>query len=261
MIPNSARLARHATSLVTIVVLAAAAGAFAPRAAHAQDLIPPKTLDRRFPAFQFCPFPLSLSFVADGPMVTIEFKGNVYAADVSGPAYCGQGIDNLAVCATSVYNANSGFPPEFSDASRCYSGLKVGSFFFNRPSLTTQLLEICDTDPTARGWDMSHGAFFDDTRTGPRDPENDLDYSGGSIRLGADNGGTPADTAKTSIAVSGLVSGTSYTLSGWWFVGNIPQDQSTFDPLGNVTLIVRITGTGGTPIARKSWGGLKATYR
>ena len=165
------------------------------------------------------------------------------------------------MCATSDYAPNSGFPPSGHIVGSCYSDIHVGSFWFNRP-LTLPLLEVFNTDPGARGWDMTHGAVFDASTTGPRNPELDIDYTGGSLLLGANTpGGTPADSAMTSIAVTGLVAGHSYTVSGWWFVGNIPQDPNNGDPLLNVTLDLRIFGDTSTPIMHRTWGRLKADYR
>lgn len=246
------------------LALLAGAATFAPHRAAAQDLIEPKRLDRRFPAFLFCPLPVSATFTADGVMATLQFKGNIFAAGPFGTQYCGQRIDGIAVCATGDFAPNFGFPPSDGDhfVASCYTGNHVGAFFYNRAGLTLPLLEQFDTDPTGRGWDMAHGAEFDPTTTGPRNPETNTDYSGGSLLLGADTpGGTPADTATTSIAVTGLVQGQSYTVSGWWFVGNIPQDSDTGDPLLNVTLSLRVFGDTSTPIMTRTWGGLKAAYR
>jgi hypothetical protein len=253
---------RRPAWIASALTIAAFAALALPLAAPAQDLIQPKKLDRRFPAFKFCPLPVSADFVADGPVATLQFKGNVFAAGPFGPQYCGQRIDNVAICSTSDYAPNFGFPPQFSPSSSCYTDNHVGSFYFNRGGLALPLLEIFDTDPTARGWDMTHGALYDPDESGPRDPEADADFTGGSLLLGAETpGGTPADSAYTSVSVSGLVTGHAYTVSGWWWVGNIPQDLDTGDPLLNVTLTLRVFGSTSTPIMRRSWGSLKADYR
>jgi hypothetical protein len=82
------------------------------------------------------------------------------------------------------------------------------------------------------------------------------DVSGGSIGLGQDSS-TPneADIASTEITVSGLTQGENYNLSAWWDVGHVIFGSTeTF-------LTVSIYGPSGTPVVRRSWGGLKRTYR
>jgi hypothetical protein len=239
---------------------ALAATLVAPAGAE-EELIQPKQLDRRFPQFQFCPITLTLDFVAPGTEATIHFRANVYGFDPSTSqlTYIRHEIDGIALSTTADHAANSGFPPSGSNSENCYLDAPAPSFFYNRAGLSLPLLELFDTDPTARGWDMTQGAYFDPTRSCPRDPEHDLDLTGGALGLGLDlPGGSAADSARTSITVTGLTPGTSYTVSGWWYV-----DENPLDALGNsrASLTVWVTGSGSTPIARRTWGAMKERYR
>jgi len=165
-----------------------------------------------------------------------------------------QSIDNAVVSTTADYN-NSLVPPppSFSD---CYIGAPLSTFFnFNAGGLVLPLFELFDTDPTPRGWDMTRGAYYVSNGTAPRDPTTGGDVNGGSLGIGQE---TPSpsldDRAYTSITFGGLTAGTSYTLTTWWDSGEVIPDRLTY-------LTIHITGSKATPIATKSWGAIKKSYK
>src|SRR5262249_48921347 len=146
----------------------------------------------------------------------------------------------------------------------CYNGAADAPpvLYFTDAGLVLPLLELFDTDPTARGWDMSRGAYFVSDRSAPRDPHTDGDTHqnepgfGGSLGIGQETP-TPSldDRAFSAITFGGLTAGTSYMLTTWWDSG-----VAFFDPQ-QTFLTIHITGTAGTPLAKKSWGGIKKTYK
>jgi len=227
--------------------------------AHAQDLIPPKTLNRRFPTGQFCALPIEIAFVATSATAKIRFEAQNYILDGSSVLqWTRQAIDNVAISAGPQYDANFGPPPAFSEAENCYIGdpTPVQYFYSNRAGLTLQLFERFDNDPTPRGWDMTHGAYFDASRTARRDVEAYTDLSGGCLGLGLESASPSLSDVPTSeVQFSGLTAGETYKVSAWWDVDFVQFDsQATY-------LTVRILGEGSTEIARKSWGALKKQYR
>ena len=257
---------------LTRLALALALSAVIPAAAFAGgDIIPPKNLGRKFPVGLFCPLPVSVSFTSPVSSVIVYFDAQVFIDGGGGtPAWTGQLIDNISLATTAQVAANSG-PASGDDCdngshTNCYFEFPEepppSYFFFNRPGLTPALVERFDTDPTGRGWDLSHGAYFIDALTpafssvsAPRVPEGCGDATGGSLGLGPEST-TPSlgAVATTSITVSGLTPGTSYDVGGWWYA-DFSQDD------GQILLTIRIERQDGTPIARKSWGGLKAGYK
>ncbi len=249
-----------ARALVLLALLTSAA--VAPTASRAQDLIPPKTLDRHFPQFQFCPIEFNLAFVADGPQATLEFSCLVWLKDpdTGDPVWSAQAIDDVCLANTADFAANFGSPPDGSTASLCYLSDPVGSFFFNRAGLTLPYLELFNTDPVVRGWDESHGAYFRTDVSAPTNPEADTGYNtGGSLGLGEDSTTPVLGTkATTQVIVPGLVQGRSYTLSGWWYVGNVVTDVYG-QPMNALT--IRILGAGSTPVVQRTFGAIKREFR
>jgi hypothetical protein len=232
----------------------------APAARADEDLIPPKVLVRHFPSGQFCALPVSISFVTPGTEVIVTFTALEFADQSGTPTWTQQLIDNVTLAPTSVVAAHFGPPLNDSGSSQnCYVddplNFPVHFFYFNAAGVTPTYLELFDTDPTARGWDMTHGAYFDNSRSAPRDVVADGDATGGAIGIG-DGQGTPTAgvTKSTSVHLTGLSIGQSYDLGAWWYAGfvDFPHDDNF--------LTVSITTPGGTPVAKKSWGGLKAKY-
>lgn len=243
----------HRWSIAALLVLAVFAS---PGVARAQDeVIPPKTLVRKFPQGVFCALPVSLTFTAPVDPVVVTFTAVEWVDDGSGSlAWTQQLIDNVTVSPTAQVTPNFGPPPAGSSAEFCYIGDPEPTpyFYFNRPGLEHDLLELFDTDPAARGWLLTDGAYFVGDRTAARNPETVTDATGGSLGLG--NGlGTPTagHTASSSITLDNLNQGVSYDLGAWWFAGfvHFPHDIDY--------LTVTITTLGGVPVARRSWGSLK----
>ncbi len=248
----------HHHPWLTLAALLAAAAAL-PAGVRAQDdLIDPTPITRKFPQGQFCTLPVELSFIANGPAATIAYEANVYTDDgAGGLLWTNQSIDNAVIATDTDYAANFGPPPEFSSSQNCYIGdpQPTPYFYFNRAGLVLPLLERFDNDPGPRGWDLAQGAYFQDSNTGPRNPEADDDYTGGSLGLGLESPNPSlADRARTSITVGGLTNGQRYFLTTWWDCGNVVLNGATY-------LTIRITGSGATPLAQKSWGAVKRRYR
>ena len=249
----------HARRLLRLSLLLAALAA--PGASRADEVIPDKILVRKFPQGQFCALPISITFTAPAEQVMVKFAALEFVDDGSGTlTWTEQAIDNVSIATTAQVVANFAPPPAGSNSEFCYNGdpQPVSYFHFNRAGLTLVLLERFDTDPSARGWDLSAGGYFKTGigNTAPRDVENEADFTGGSLGIGPGTG-TPAAgvTRSGSIRVTGLTQGVSYDLGAWWNAGFV-----RFPP--DVTyLTISISTVSGTPVARKSWGGLKSSYR
>lgn len=226
---------------------------------RADDVIPPKVLVRQFPQGQFCALPLSVTFTAPAAPIVIKFTAVEFVPDASNLlTWTEQSIDNVTLAPSAVVAANLAGPPPFGSSENCYIGdpQPVAYFHFNRPALSINLLELFDTDPVARGWDLSNDAFFNPSRSGPRDVETDADLTGGCVGIGSGTG-TPSagSTASVSFTLSGLTAGESYDLGAWWYAGFVrfPHDTNY--------LTVTITTESGTPVIRKSWGAFKSSLR
>lgn len=247
-------------SLSLLAALLVLAGFTLPRSAAAQDeVIPAKTLVRKFPQGTFCALPVSLSFTAPVEAVTITFTVVQWVDDGSGTLqWTQQMIDNVTVSPTSDVVPNYLPPPAGSNAEFCYIGdpLPTPYFRFNRPGLELDLLERFDTDPTARGWSMNQGGYFVATETAARNVEDLTDLTGGSLGLGDGTGAPSAgSTASSSITLDNLNFGVSYDLGAWWDAGFVrfPHDVDY--------LTVTITTLGGVPVAKRSWGAVKRDVR
>jgi len=244
------------TYRLSIAVLLVLATFSAPGVARAQDeVIPPKTLVRKFPQGVFCALPVSLTFTAPTDPVIITFTAIEWVDDgAGGLAWTQQLIDNVTVSPTAQVTPNYLQPPAGSSAEFCYIGDPEPTpyFYFNRPGIEHNLLELFDTDPSARGWLMSSGAYFVGNRSAARNVEDMTDPTGGSLGLGDGTGvPTAGHTASTSIILDSLNQGVSYDLGAWWDAGfvHFPHDVDY--------LTVTITTLGGVPVARRSWGSLK----
>lgn len=248
------------TTLCSLAAFLALAAVAAPRPAAAQDeLIPAKVLVRKFPSGTFCALPVSLSFTSPVNAVIVTFTAQEWVDDGTGTlTWTQQLLDNITVSPTADVTPNYLPPPAGSNEEFCYIGdpQPTPYYRFNRAGLELDLLERFDDDPTARGWDMTHGAYFDAGHTAPRDVENLTDDTGGSLGLGDGTGAPSAGaTASTSITLANLNVGTSYDLDAWWYAGFVrfPHDTDY--------LTVTITTLAGTPVARRSWGAVKSDRR
>lgn len=243
-----------------LAALALLAAFTTPRPALAQDeVIPAKTLVRKFPQGTFCPLPVSITFTAPVEAVIVTFTALEWVDDGSGGLqWTQQMLDNVTVAPTSDVTPNLLPPPAGSNAEFCYIGdpQPTPYFRFNRAGLDLRLLERFDSDPVARGWGMTDGATFVAGETAARNVENLTDLTGGSLGLG-DGTGSPAAgaTASTSLTLDNLEAGVSYDLCAWWDAGFVrfPHDTDY--------LTVTITTLGGVPVAKRSWGAVKRDFR
>lgn len=263
--PNLSALVQRRVGLALVGLMAFGLSATLVRTARAQDELVSTPITRHFPQGVFCTLPVVLSFVADGPTATLTYEVNVYTEDTSvGPphplAWTQQSIDNVVISTTADYNNNLGPPDGNESWAFCYDGGQNPApplFYFNRGGLVLPLLELFDSHPSGRGWDMSRGAFYVSGSSAPRNPEppNGPDATGGSLGIGQE---TPSpsldDRAFTSITFGGLTAGTSYALTTWWDSGNVFENNLTY-------LTVHIFGSNATPIATKSWGAIKKSYK
>src|SRR5262245_28350022 len=157
------RCSPRLTLLVASMVLALAS--LGPTVARSQELITPRVKDRKFPQGLFCPINLDLAFTANGPSATIRFStANVFFfnTDFSEVQWTQQALDNICVAPLKVYNAHLVDPESYS--SECYVGELVPKRFAFQDAGVLPLKDTFDsngTDPATRGWDLSHGAYWD----------------------------------------------------------------------------------------------------
>jgi hypothetical protein len=248
--------------LLSILALLALVSSLPLAPARADEEIPPRSMTRKFPAGTFCVLPVRIQFTASETAVRVFFDAQVYVDDGGNLVWTHQWIDNVTLATKATVDANIHPPPASGESQSCYTAdgdpLPTDYFYFNTPGLTLQLKETFDTDPTARGWDMSNGGYFDPLESAPRDVEVETEdpIIGGSLGLGLESP-TPSlsQIATSSIDISGLSPGTQYELGAWW------QAQFVKYPHDVDYLTVRIETIDGTPIAKKSWGSVKSSYR
>lgn len=242
-----------------VVFAALLLAASLPAVAAADDLIPAQVLVRRFPQGVFCALPVSLDFVAPDAPVIVTFTAVEFLDDGSGHVtWTEQAIDNVSLATTAQVVANTAGPPAGALYENCYipDPQPVPYFHFNHPGLALEVLDLFDTDPASRGWTLGTGGYFS-SRTAPRN----VDVAGGTPTggsLGLGNGTGPVvegQTASSSLLVTGLVPGVSYSLGAWWFANFVRF------PYVAPYLTISITSDTGTPVARRSWGAVKAAGR
>jgi hypothetical protein len=248
--------ARLITAVLAFTLLIASAPA---ARAQEEELLPPKKLDRQFPQGQFCAIKVSLPFTANSNSARIVFEAKRFVPDFNNTLlWTEQYIDNVAIATAADYAANFGPPPAGSQPQNCYIGDPTPTpyFYLNRAGLSLPLKELFDVDPAGTGWDLAHGAYWRSDYSAPRDPEHDAEYAGGSLGLGQDSP-TPSitDVASTQISLTNLVPGQAYDLSAWWSVGQVVFG-STYE-----YLTISVFGPGSTPLVRRSWGAVKASYK
>lgn len=244
--------------LALLLIAGAIAGA-APALAQ-DDLVVKKPVDRRFPQGQFCALPVDIEFTSPATSVRVVFEARVFVLDPNDNQlhWTEQYIDNVVVTDATTYDAHLALPPSGSNSEFCYLDLPVPFFYFNDAGFTMQLKELFDTDPAARGWDLANGGSFAGSWSAPRQPESTSEGTptGGSMALGQDSASpTGTEIASTEITVNGLTPGQNFNVSAWWDVNYVIFGSTeTF-------LTVSVFAPNGTPVARKSWGGLKRAYR
>jgi hypothetical protein len=257
--PRSLRLKTPRASFLLAAFLAVAASPIQPVPAAAQgELVIIRPLIRKFPE-GYCPFPIEMEFTAPASTVTIHAIANTYVFSGATPIYTNQAIDNIFLTTHADYLAH--LVPNNDSYQFCYQDVQVPNIFLfdQLPGGTAKVAETFASN--ASNWDLSQGAYFDATRSADNDPSNPdaapppHDNSGGCLGLGVENASpSPADSARTSILVSGLTTGQHYNLTGWWIVGDgIFTDKAT--------LVIEVLGPGATPVTRRTWGRLKSQYR
>lgn len=245
---------------LSVLLLTAALAGAAP--VRADELVVRRPMDRRFPQGQFCPLPVDIAFTSPGTSVRVVFEARVFVFDPNAQVYVwtDQAIDNVALAPSAVHAANFGPPVGFSSAENCYiglNGIETRSYFhFNGLEATLPLMEQFDTDPAARGWDLSNGAYFDGGRTEARNVDDGTGFTGGSIGLGLDSPSPDGtEVASTEITINNLTPGENYDLSAWWFVHYVIFNNP------DAMLTISVFGPEPTPVAKKSWGAVKRDYR
>ena len=240
-----------------LIVLALLGAPVAAPPSQAKELLPPKTTDRTYPQGVFCPLPLDLSFVANGPTATLRFSTKTvnYFDSNNGNTWAQQQLDNICVTTEASYQAHHG--PLGSYSNQCYisPGPLLAETFYFQDAGTIELEDTFDTDPASSGWNLSGGAYWESADTAPNDPGTDNSFTPkGCLGLGPS---TPAaaltDSAYTTKVVNGLVSGTTYRVTGWWDVHAME--------LNKVFLTIAVLGEDSVPVVRKTWGALKREYR
>ena len=233
-----------------------------------------KPITRKFPQFTFCALPVDISFISPGTSVKVDFQALRFVDDGFGELlFTDQLIDNVALATTAVHQANFGPPPVGSSLNECYNcgGVTTTAhyFYLNRFG-ALPFKETFDANPATHGWDMAHGASWNTFLTAPRNVETNSDFTGGSLQLG-DPGPQPDPYATSSIEITGLTAGTSYSLSAWWSVGAVRCNLATPPVYLTITVSNATTGVGDPPLARGSWlgpaipnptpGGTRIAYR
>jgi len=259
MTPLSHRIGRTLLMGAQFLVVSALAAS----SVRAAELIGPKTTERLFPRFVFCPLPFDVAFLTDGPDITLRISTdtvNYFDTNLNEITWSHQQIDDICVMSDEDFQAHQG--PYSGD---CYFGngeqFPVGNVFRLQDAGTIPLKELFAADgqdPAQTGWDVTHGCSWNTSSTAPNDPGTGSNFTPkGCLDLGQFSA-TPVlgDSAYTTRTVTGLTPNHVYHLTGWWNV-----NTSTFE-LNQIALTVRIFGsTNPTPTIVRSWGGLKQLYR
>ena len=171
-----------------------------------------KTIDRHFPVFFYCPIDpvATLTFTATGTEAILSFSADNY----TGQTWNAMAVDNVAIVPQSVFNAHQVLT---SGYETCYippgpPNTPGYNFVGGSPEA---YLNLFDTGTT--GWDLGLYGYYDSSHSAPRNPAASppIDTSGGGIGLG--NTDDLAVRATVSTRVTGLVPGTAYVVTGWWY--------------------------------------------
>ena len=177
-------------------------------------------VERRFPQGVYCPLDnddFNLTFVAEGPFARITFD----AANYSNGNWLHRRLDNIAVVAKSVYDANKRVTQGYSECYFSPGHPDTPGYDFTGAVSPEVYLNLFDAN--ADGWDLNRLAYFEPPGSGvsaPRNPAGTapLDFTGGALGLGKIGDG--AVNVHTTVLVSGLTAGTQYILVGWWYMDN-----------------------------------------
>jgi len=227
-LPRPGRWLRRA--LAALVVLCA--GMIAATPASAQSF--KKVIDRNFPVFFYCPIDpaLTLTFTATGPQAILSFSGDNF----TGASWNAQAVDNVAVVPQSVFQAHQVLTPGYETCYTTPAGspnTKGYDFLGGSPEA---YLNLFNTD--ASGWDLGPYGYYNAGSSAPINPTTGT-VSGGSLGLGNTDDGVVRVTAGT--LVTGLVPGTTYVVTGWWYTQNLTPLEIDVD--FNVPKTLTIAGT------------------
>jgi hypothetical protein len=155
---------------------------------------------------------MSIAFSSPTDSVTIRFFG--LRTD-------NMGIDNIYVVTASEYLAHKGTCQQCPAFTLGDKTLPVEGFYFDQAAVGQIAYgETFDTNPSARGWDMSQGAIFDDSASAPKFPSTGSStLTPGFLRLGG-TGACNSDTVATSIRIH-VTPNVSYVLTGWYWAQNL----------------------------------------
>jgi len=193
-----------------------------PRPAEAQSL--KKTVDRHFPAFQYCPIDpaLTLSFTAAGPEAILTFTTNNFDSTGSWNA---QALDNIAVVEQSVFQAHQVVTPGFEECYISPGTPNTPGYDFSAASTPEAFLDLFDAN--AGAWSLGPFGFFQNFNSAPRDPATGTDTSFGALGLGNTDDGPVRVSVSTHI--TGLLTGHTYVVTGWWYTQNLEPLDITID--------------------------------
>jgi hypothetical protein len=198
----------HLGRLLALPVLTIGLSLASSRPAEAQTF--KKVIDRAFPVFFYCPIDpaLTLTFTASGSQAILSFSADNY----SGTQWAGHVVDNVAIVPQSVFNANQVLSPGYET---CYSApgspnTKGYDFINGSPEAYLNLF-----DAGANGWDLGTLGYYNNFNSAPRNPTTGGDLTGGGLGLGEVD--DPHTRVTVSTLVSGLVPGTTYVVTGWWY--------------------------------------------
>src|SRR5262249_50725799 len=136
-----------------------------PRPALSQSIT--KHVDRRFPAFTYCPIDpaLTLTFTAAGTDAILTFATHNF--DSTG-SWNGQTLDNIAVVEQSVFQAHQVVTPGFSECYSLPGTPDTPGYDFTAAETPEAFLDLFDS--SAAGWNLGPYGFFQNFNSAPRDP-------------------------------------------------------------------------------------------
>ncbi|HEX6849926.1 MAG TPA: putative metal-binding motif-containing protein [Candidatus Polarisedimenticolaceae bacterium] len=185
-----------------------------------------KTIDRRFPAFMYCPIDnqsFDLTFTAESDRVRIRISGANYA----GTEWLQQRLDNMVVVEKAVFDANRILTPGFEDCYISPGPANYPGYNWTAAGTTEKFLDLFDANASA--WDLTNFGFYDNGTfaSAPRNPVTGGDRTGGALALGRQTDGSV--NVSTDFTVTGLTPGQLYVLTGWWYVNALTPLTVTFN--------------------------------
>lgn len=202
-----------------------------------------KTIDRHFPVFFYCPIDpaATLTFTATGTEAILSFSADNY----TGQTWNAMAVDNVAVVPQSVFNAHQVLTTGWETCYIPPGPPNTPGYDFDGGS-PEAYLNLFGTDTTA-SWDLGPYGYYDSSHSAPNNPAAlppvPINTSGGGLGLG--NTDDNAVRVTVSTRVTGLVPGTAYVVTGWWYT----QERSPLE-IGidfNIPKTLTIAGASFTP--------------